>query len=351
MQNSIKATDRFPNRSENRSLDIEDAKDNLLQFYSINEPYMILLETCREEDDKLILYQFTQQQSTYGYFPKKNLLNRPLHQHSFLEIMYVLSGQVENHVGNQVFTYSAGQCCVMNRNIWHREEITGSFSALFLMLQDSLIKELYDEALLCTNGHTTLTTQNILFSFYTEQPSKETLLNKFYLDYFPIVNTNQILRKLRPVLNKIVFETISSEPGAHYLAMGYISRFLLELSRPEQYIVKQVDSDIQGHEFLFGKLVHLMKASHGRCSRDELSTVLHYNAEYLNRIVKKYTGKTLSEYQKSIYLEEVCSLLKNTNKSISKIIDEMNFSNRSYFYKIFQETYGMTPQEYRQQNQ
>ena len=43
---------------------------------------------------------------------------------------------VTNHVENQTFTYGPGQCCVMNKNIKHCEELSGDFQVVFFMIQD-----------------------------------------------------------------------------------------------------------------------------------------------------------------------------------------------------------------------
>jgi AraC-like DNA-binding protein len=90
-----------------------------------------------------------------------------------------------------------------------------------------------------------------------------------------------------------------------------------------------------------------MKSNHGRCTREELSAQLHYNGEYLNRIVKKYTGKTILEYGQTIYMEEARELLAGTDLSISAIIEELGFSNRSHFYRLFEKIYGETPLNYK----
>ena len=46
---------------------------------------------------------------------------------------------------------------------------------------------------------------------------------------------------------------------------------------------------------------------------------------------------------------EARALLSNTDKSISAIIDELGFSNRSHFYRLFEKAYGQTPLDYRRQ--
>ena len=64
-------------------------------------------------------------------------------------------------------------------------------------------------------------------------------------------------------------------------------------------------------------------------------------------IVKKYSGKTLLEYGQDIYLEEARRLLLDTDMSISDIITELGFSNRSHFYRVFRRAFGETPLDYR----
>ena len=93
-----------------------------------------------------------------------------------------------------------------------------------------------------------------------------------------------------------------------------------------------------------------METQYGRCTREELSQKLHYTGEYINRIVKLHTGKTLSEYGQTLLLEEARRLLISTDKNISDIIYTLGLSNRSYFYRIFENAYGVTPLQYRKRN-
>ncbi|HIZ75828.1 MAG TPA: helix-turn-helix domain-containing protein [Candidatus Mediterraneibacter stercoravium] len=69
--------------------------------------------------------------------------------------------------------------------------------------------------------------------------------------------------------------------------------------------------------------------------------------EYLNRVFRNHTGKTITEYRQQICLKEAEHLLVSTDLPISSIISEIGFSNRSYFYRLFEDNYGLTPLEYR----
>ena len=106
-------------------------------------------------------------------------------------------------------------------------------------------------------------------------------------------------------------------------------------------------SDTDSQEFLFDRISHIMHSRHGRCGRKELVESLHYSGEYLNWIVKKYTGKTILKFGRDIFLEEAEKMLISTNKSISSIVEDSGYSNRNHFYQLFEQEYGMTPMEFR----
>lgn len=350
----MKSADIFhPNASGSNftePLVINHLNDNILQLYELNTPFMILLETCHEKENLYSIYQFTQQSYQSSQIDDAELqcfLERPQHQHSFIEIMYVLSGSVTNHVENQTFTYEAGQCCIMNKNIRHKEDFTGDFQIVFLMLRDDFIMELLKEYQEYEREKNLPKPSNPIYQLVEDGQNEPLKFDKIYLDYFPMVSADDILGHLTPIFNSIIRETISREPGSAFFIKGYFSRLFHLLNNPGLFSINRVHSESGSQEFLFSKISHIMKVSHGRCTREDLSARLHYNSEYLNRIVKKYTGKTILEYGQAIYLEEARRMISDTDKSISAIIAEMGFSNRSHFYRLFEKAYGETPLDYR----
>lgn len=329
---------------------ITDAKEPDFQFYDISSPFVVMLETCRESDNNCHIYQFSPDNYhniELGLSSNFALTPRPQHQHSCIEFMYVLSGSVTNHVGNQIFTYEAGQCCIMNKNIRHCEDFSGDFQAVFLMLQDDFTKELLTDYEEIQKNTKQPEEENLIFQLIADEQNETLQFDKIYLDCFPLIPADDILERLSSLFNALVSETINWDFGSSFLAKAIFTRLLRLLGDSSMFSINRIHSHSQGQEFLFNKISHIMKTSHGRCTREELETLLHYNGEYLNRIVKKQTGKTILEYGQSIYLDEAKQMLAETDKSISAIIEELGFSNRSHFYRLFKQAYGETPLDYR----
>ncbi len=323
-----------------------------LSLYSIQTPFMIMLETCREAEGICNIFQFTQH-SYHSAQLQKTVVDftaeRPLHRHSCIEIMYVLQGSVTNRVENHIFTYTAGDCCIMNKNIRHSENFTGDFQAVFLMLRDDFIAQLLSEYYEMTSINRESNDANLVLQLFQDSKNQSLQFDKVYLDCFPVIPAEEILEITSPLFNSILQEIVHLQPGSLFYIKGAFSRLLQIMTDPELFSVNRIHSESDNQEYLFSKITHIMKTSHGRCTREELSSQLHYNGEYLNRIIKKYTGRTLLEYGQSFYLDEARILLSSTDKSITSIIEELGFSNRSHFYRLFAKAYGQTPLDYRRQ--
>ena len=82
--------------------------------------------------------------------------------------------------------------------------------------------------------------------------------------------------------------------------------------------------------------------------REELLVALSTNRTYLYDAVKAVTGKTLQEYTYSIQLDAAKQLLENrTEYTIEAISDLCGFSSVRTFYRIFRDTYQVSPSVYR----
>ena len=85
----------------------------------------------------------------------------------------------------------------------------------------------------------------------------------------------------------------------------------------------------------------------GNISRSELEHQLGYTGDHLTRIIHKYTGMNFIQYAQMFSLLEAERLLTETTMSVSDICMLLGYSNRTYFYQIFKEKYGLPPKEWR----
>lgn len=65
------------------------------------------------------------------------------------------------------------------------------------------------------------------------------------------------------------------------------------------------------------------------------------------RRFKAVTGLTPTQYIAKIKIEKACQMLLSDDISPQRISDFLNFYSLPYFYKVFKESTGMTPNQYR----
>ena len=78
-----------------------------------------------------------------------------------------------------------------------------------------------------------------------------------------------------------------------------------------------------------------------------LSNVLGYSCGYTGSIVKNITGKSFLKLIQEKRCSYAANKLLNSDDSVSEIIEQAGYSNETFFRKIFKETYGINPLEYR----
>ena len=122
------------------------------------------------------------------------------------------------------------------------------------------------------------------------------------------------------------------------------------LDNPDYYLTKSIQLGTKAEGKLFAEITHLMEETNGRINRSQLSARLNYSGNYINYIIKKYTGLNTFEYGVSFTMQKAAWMLIHSTNTVSSIISELGFSDRTHFYNQFQKKYGMTPREYRKKN-
>lgn len=79
----------------------------------------------------------------------------------------------------------------------------------------------------------------------------------------------------------------------------------------------------------------------------ELAEKYHFNHSYMTRLFKKLKGHTPMKLINTLRMDDAKEMLKNNSISVREISETLGFADQHYFSRIFKETTGMTPKEYR----
>ncbi len=172
------------------------------------------------------------------------------------------------------------------------------------------------------------------------------------------ISDTQISKHLHTQILNIIFRVMQTKNlMSHELFDEYISvlgksnddiyRYILVLlSKLESYKVT-ADTSRGAYE-----VIEYMKNNFRdiTLSLDHLADLFNVNSNYLSQIIKKHLGIGFHEYLSNLRISYARNLLLNTDKSIQEIYEESGFCSKQTFFRIFKNTVGMTPNEYRKAN-
>ena len=82
---------------------------------------------------------------------------------------------------------------------------------------------------------------------------------------------------------------------------------------------------------------------------ESLAEYVHMNPTYFSRYFKKHTNQKLIDYITSQRIKRAVELMRDPTIKIYNIGYQVGYKNLQHFYKIFKQTTGYTPNEYRKQ--
>ena len=340
-----------PDGVENSVLHIHHSDSAFSRFfYQIQESYQITYETVSGTgaEDRLNVLTLSGDQSFLSQesaLQHNNFFRTELqHYHDYYELMIVLDGTVINEIEGKDYRYPAGSACLINRGLRHAEGFASAAKILFIGLSAEYIRELED---FCRSSR--IESERQLFEspmlHFIRQDLKEPG-GRSYLDFFPAWQNEQPYRLLHDSTEELLAALFRPFCGSSYVVRGKIAEILSLLNSPF-YHCANIELAMNKDYLLFSRVTSFMEERAGRITRDELSRVTNYSADYLNRIVKKYAGLSLYDYGMLFCFKKAEQYLKNSGLPISEIAVQCGFTNKTHFYRQFEARYHMTPSAYR----
>lgn len=271
-----------------------------------------------------------------------------MHRHNYYEVVFILEGEFTQRMENGNFHYREGDVVFLNRNVRHGEGYDHNCVLVFLNFSPEFMEGLFLSPANQIRPGVSQYKRGPIFQFVEENSgTEENHFRREYLDFFSTKGKIPVAN----LLDQIANELTAASTGYAFRIQALLLQFFEMLENSHLYLLSHIRVDASPEEFLYARVMRYLEAHHGRASREELGRYFHYNDDYLNQVVKRFSGMTLSQLGKKVYLQEAKKLLQDTNLGISEIIMRLGFVNRTYFYRIFLEDTGVTPKEYRKTHQ
>lgn len=134
------------------------------------------------------------------------------------------------------------------------------------------------------------------------------------------------------------------------MVLNELRGFLLEMNNLiYQALHEHVDVNPAGKDMLLFMFIQLLN----KHCKEEHSVAFYarelcITPEYLSRILKEFSGKTVNKWIAETLIREAEICLRNPNYTIQQVSNLLNFSDQSSFGKFFKKHKGISPQGYRE---
>ncbi len=236
----------------------------------------------------------------------------PAHFHDRLEIIFVTQGAIELSVDNIEYTLRCGELAVIFPNQVHdyRTESAERNKGEVLLIKNHLLDEY----------------KNLILR---KKPN-------------PVIYT---IEELHPDIFH-AYEILKSVKEPNFVKMAYVKVILCRLFPA----IQTVDAEINSEDILYRVIDYLSNHYLENFTLQDMADAIYIDKYQLSRLFSKRLHCTFSDYINRLRMEYACSLILNTQKSITTIAMESGFDNIRSFHRIFKKFYQITPMEYRKRH-
>lgn len=252
--------------------------------------------------------------------PGGSVINK--HHHDWIEIIYLIHGELEVQINNETKKLKKNEFIVINPMSIHSTRCRDGNTAILLQIPLSFLEKFVPDIR--------------EYSFFVDLDSKD-----------PRTQT-----KLGDIRNTLQDLWIAYQ----FQAEGYLFRcyslifeliYILVHSFSQKLDRKELQRNQKNLERI-ERIIDYVNCHYTEAiSIKEIAGVLGLNEIYFSRFFKANMGTTFLEYLNMVRLEKIYVDLLNTNMSIGEIQEKHGFYNEKVFRRMFREVYGCSPREVR----
>jgi AraC-like DNA-binding protein len=238
------------------------------------------------------------------------------HSHSYTELFYIVGGDGQFQINDQLFPVHAHQLVVVNPNIIHTEVSYEARPLEYIVLGIEGVE-------LTIPG--------------SQEP-------RYCIYSFP--ESNHVLSCMQSVLQEMQL----CRPEYQTACLAYVDIILVQLMRNASVSVTQTSTRFPANRQCASVRQYIDRHYKENLTLDILAEKVSINKFYMAHAFKREYGVSPINYLISCRIREGKQLLAETDLSLSQIATVLGFSSSSYFSQSFRNAEGISPTEYRKTN-
>lgn len=256
------------------------------------------------------------------------------HSHTFFTVLYVLKGQCDHTVAGENNPMKQGDVFFLPPYV---KQTIGVFDNS-LVLNIHIRRDTFDDYFF-----------NILRS--------ENKLSNFFISCLYSKNPTKGLmfhtgddKNIRDLYLNLYQETLIDDEYSWRILDNITSILFSELLRGYSDKIELIgDIDPQEIDDPSLRLLSYINNNYRTATLQTVAEKFHYSIPYCSKMIKEKTGMGFVAFVRNVRMNHATALLKNTNRSIVEIGEDVGYENPESFIRAFKKMYEMTPSAYRRE--
>lgn len=259
-----------------------------------------------------------------------------LHNHEYIELIYVYSGTCLHFVEDKSFEMRKGDVCLLTPNAMHAISAVQDDAVIINIMMS---KNMFD-----TSFFQLLKGEKVLSEFF-EHIFYHTQVSPYIL--FPTGEDS----KVQDIVKQMYLERKRKEYLCNESQILYVKQLFIHLIRRYEMFAIIANPMNHAQENHIIGIIGYITVNYNHTSLKETAAFFGYNETYLGQMIQRYTGKTFCNLVTEIQMNHAKSLLKDSKLSITEIGNEIGCYDSSHFSRKFKGAFGMTPKEFRKKKE
>lgn len=262
--------------------------------------------------------------------PHTRFVHFPRHTHNYIEVIYMCSGSTHHVINGEDVILEQGELLFLSRKAVQEIYPAGEND---IAVNFIVLPEFFEYGLNMMEPEENLLRRFVIDCLRGENEAAGYLHFKV-ADVLPVQN----------LVENLIWTVWNRQPNRRRTNQATMGLLFLQLMN----CMDKLETDENaGQQKLMISVLSYIENNYKDGELTSLAESLHYDVYWLSREIKRRTGKTYTELVRAKRLSRAAFLLASTGMSVADVAVSVGYDNISYFHRIFQRKFGVTPRTYR----
>lgn len=261
------------------------------------------------------------------------------HQHDFIEITYVISGECTHIEYNKQFHVQKGDLFIVNYGIPHQNVLNKNSAEPYVAYDCAFKPDFIDKTLYKEHDFLKLKSSFMFESLFNQidpnPPNLHLSGGSFY--------------EFEKLMTDMFEEYEHMEKGYYDLLRAYLTELIIKIFR-------KLDNTgnttlLSKQEYYINLAIQYIENNYmKKLSLEDIAYRSFLSKSYFSQLFKEVTGTNFSTYCQKVRIEKACHLLSTTDDTVQAVAEKVGFTDMKFFYNVFKRFTGEVPGEYQKRH-